>query len=266
MPLNLEPVKKWFGYDRKERRASFMLLIIIGIVLAVRVTVPGNNAEIEDITIETETTAQSERFNFDPNTASYDTLIKLGLDGAEAQTLINYRNNGGKFRQAADFKKLYGVEEAKAGELIPLIRIEQDTTQKIFRKQKLIDLNSCDSAMLESLPGIGPVLSVRIIKYRNLLGGFSSASQLREVYGLPPETFEIIRSRVTADPSALRKVNINTAEYRELSRSPYLENYEVSAILKYRELAGKIKGVEELVENKIISSETAEKINPYLEF
>ena len=266
MPLNPESVRKWFGYDRKERRASFVLLIIIGIVLAARMTVPGNSVLIEDLTQEATAIPSAERFNFDPNTASYDTLIRLGLDEAEAGTLINYRNSGGKFRQAADIKKLYGMEEAKAGELIPLIRIEQDTTQKTFRKQKLIDLNSCDSALLESLPGIGPVLSARIIKYRNLLGGFSSAGQLREVYGLPPETFELIRSRVTADPSALRKININTAEYRELSKSPYLENYEVSAMLKYRELAGKIGGVDELVENKIISAETAEKISPYLAF
>jgi len=40
----------------------------------------------------------------------------------------------------------------------------------------------------------------------------------------------------------------------------------VAAILKYRELRGKVDGVEELVENKLISAKTASKVKPYLEF
>ena len=35
---------------------------------------------------------------------------------------------------------------------------------------------------------------------------------------------------------ALRKININSADYRELSHIHYLEKYDISAILKYREL------------------------------
>lgn len=150
----------------------------------------------------------------------------------------------------------------------PQVAGKQPYTQKAKRNVpvQIIDLNSCDSASLESLPGIGPVLSVRIIKYRNLLGGFARVDQLNEVYGLTEETFTLIRNRVRADPSMIRKISINSAEYRQLIRLPYFEKSEVAAILKYRELKGRINGIGDLVENKLIAEEKAEKLKWYLEF
>jgi len=133
-------------------------------------------------------------------------------------------------------------------------------------ERRIIDINLCDSASLVALPGIGPVLSARIIKYRNLLGGFVSVSQLREVYGLSPETFDMISEMVSAGPSAVKKIKINSAEYKQLLRMPYLEKSEVAAILKYREEKGGIGGINELVDTDIIAADKAEKLLPYLEF
>ncbi len=134
------------------------------------------------------------------------------------------------------------------------------------RQKPLLDINSCDSASLEALPGIGPVLSVRIIKYRKLLGGYATVNQLKEVYGLPEETFNRISSRVFADSLAVKKIKINKADYKEIIRLPYFKNYEVSAILKYRELKGTIKGMNDLIENKLIAAETVAKVRHYLDF
>jgi DNA uptake protein ComE-like DNA-binding protein len=131
---------------------------------------------------------------------------------------------------------------------------------------KILDLNSSDSASLEALPGIGPVLSARIIKYRKLLGGFASVSQLREVYGLPEETFTRISGMLVADSADVKKININNADFKQLIKLPYFERYEVTAILKYRELQGRLNGIDDLVGNKLISDETAIKVRPYLEF
>jgi DNA uptake protein ComE-like DNA-binding protein len=142
----------------------------------------------------------------------------------------------------------------------------QKQSKTVYIKRKLLDLNNCDSASLEALPGIGPVLSVRIIKYRNLLGGFVSADQLKEVYGLPEETFDMISSRVYADSLSVRKIGINEAEYKDLIRHPYFQKNEVSAILKYRELKGKIKDISVMTDNNLISPETGRKIRAYLDF
>ena len=83
---------------------------------------------------------------------------------------------------------------------------------------------------------------------------------------MPEETYEMIKGRLYADSSGIRKININSSGYKELCRIPYIEKYEVTAILKYRELAGRIKSIEDLEENKILTPEKAEKVEPYLDF
>lgn len=133
-------------------------------------------------------------------------------------------------------------------------------------KRPPAELNRSDSSALVALPGIGPVLSARIIKYRNLLGGFVSVEQLREVYGLPVETYNLICTRVSADSLLIRKIKINEAEYKDLIRHPYFKKNEVDAILKFRRLSGRINNAGEMIKNKLISEETCKKIKPYLEF
>ena len=283
MKINTEPVRNWFGYSRRERRASFVLLIILIIIIVLRYLVPEKNVAISEIPVykmETgsgdenlpeDSNANNTAFSFDPNTASYDTLIRLGLDSKTASTLISYRNKGGKFRFASDIKKVYGISESQAQKLIPLVEVSRDSSTKIrntsYQKQRTrIDLNNCDSLTLERLPLIGPVLSARIIKYRKRLGGYVRIDQLKEVYGLPEETYNLIEGSLFIDSLAIKRIKVNLAEYTELSHIPYLGKYEATAILKYRELKGRITSVAELVENKLITNEQAVKVQPYMDF
>lgn len=202
------------GYTRREKRATFILLVIIACVLVVRYTVPSKMIDIREIPVViTETVVPQDTFR----------------------------------------KK----ERA--------ITLPAKTISYPIRHQSL-DLNSCDSMMLVTLPGIGPVLSARIIKYRNLLGGYVSVNQLREVYGLPEETFNLIRPMVFADSLSVTKINVNEAEFRDLIRHPYFDRGGVNAILKFRQIHGKLSGFEEIRENKLLSGETFSKIRPYLEF
>ncbi|NSW93088.1 MAG: helix-hairpin-helix domain-containing protein, partial [Bacteroidales bacterium] len=122
----------------------------------------------------------------------------------------------GKTIDISELKQIQGITPSSGiisiqdtlKEYIPAIK-------KTARKspEHLLDINSSDSAQLEALPGIGPVLSARIIKYRNLLGGFTAVDQLKEVYGLPEETFNLISKRLYADTLKIRKININKARY-----------------------------------------------------
>jgi DNA uptake protein ComE-like DNA-binding protein len=142
----------------------------------------------------------------------------------------------------------------------------REKKEKYRKRTTLMDLNTSDSASLESLPGIGPVLSSRIIKYRNLIGGYISVSQLKEVYGLPEETYERISSMLFADTMNISKIRINVADYKEMIRHPYFKREEVPGILKYRDLKGNIDSVGEMIENRLISPETGKRISSYLDF
>lgn len=47
-----------------------------------------------------------------------------------------------------------------------------------------IDLNTADTLQLMALPGIGPVLSKRIVRYRERIGGFATVQELEKIYGI----------------------------------------------------------------------------------
>jgi len=83
---------------------------------------------------------------------------------------------------------------------------------------------------------------------------------------LKAETYELIKESVFADSSVIKRIDINSAGYKELSHIHYFEKYEVTAILKYRELKGRITGINDLIENKLITAEKARKVSPYLKY
>ncbi|CAM3682507.1 hypothetical protein NORO109296_03010 [Nocardiopsis rhodophaea] len=59
-----------------------------------------------------------------------------------------------------------------------------------------LDLNTATSEQLQTLPGIGPVLAERIVRFRDTNGGFGSVKQLREVSGIGERRFADLRERV----------------------------------------------------------------------
>jgi DNA uptake protein ComE-like DNA-binding protein len=128
-----------------------------------------------------------------------------------------------------------------------------------------ININRADSAQLLPLPGIGPVFAGRIIKYRDLLGGFVSAEQLGEVYGLAPETLDLIRDRIRIDTSCIRKIPFARAEFRDFLRHPYLDLEEVKALVAYRNFKPDISSLEELRVNAILEDSTIQRLAPYLD-
>jgi DNA uptake protein ComE-like DNA-binding protein len=248
MNFNFRPLNDWFGFSRRERRASFVLLIIIVILIALRYIIPAGTGNIGEISgnVLTETD-----FAGDPSSPSPSRVVYKPY---------NIKKSGDTLqKQGAPGKSKVFIKGATQG-------YENSGKRAIWSQKTLTDINTCDSADLVKLPGIGPVLSARIIKYRNYLGGYASISQLQEVYGLSPETYELIKSRVKADTAVIKRIGINTASYKELSRIRYLEKYEISAILKYRDLKGRIDDIQELIDNKLVAGEKAGKIEPYLRF
>jgi competence protein ComEA len=60
----------------------------------------------------------------------------------------------------------------------------------------LIDINSDDSAQLQTLPGVGPVLAANIIAYRDSNGRFESIEDLLEVPGIGESRLASIRDLI----------------------------------------------------------------------
>lgn len=60
-----------------------------------------------------------------------------------------------------------------------------------------VNLNTADSAALETLPRIGPALAARILSWRDENGRFSAVEDLLDVPGIGDATFEGLRDLVT---------------------------------------------------------------------
>jgi competence protein ComEA len=59
-----------------------------------------------------------------------------------------------------------------------------------------ININTADDNTLQSLPGIGPVLSKRIIEYRNQNGLFEVIDDIKDVSGIGEKKFEGIKDLI----------------------------------------------------------------------
>ena len=81
-----------------------------------------------------------------------------------------------------------------------------------------IDLNSADTTLLKRVPGIGSSFARRIVKYRDLLGGYYVVEQLQEVYGMDRERYDAIHPYFTIG-TAVRSL---TLTIDSISYHPYL--------------------------------------------
>jgi competence protein ComEA len=66
---------------------------------------------------------------------------------------------------------------------------EGDGTSGDSGDDGLVNLNTADAALLETLPGIGPATAAKIIQYRNDNGLFKKTEDLMNVSGIGPVTY-----------------------------------------------------------------------------
>jgi competence protein ComEA len=211
-------------------------------------------------------------FYFDPNTISKKDLIKLGFKSKTAQTLINFRVYK-RFEKAEDISSIYGLKEELRLKITPYVRIKPSrinakpkTSESKSVEVVRIEINTADSSEWVKLRGIGAVLAVRIIKYRNALGGFYSTNQLDEIYGIGEGYLDQIKAQCYLVKPDLKLIKINKWEYRELIGHPYMSKDQVKQILQLRREVGSLESYNELKEQKIFSLEELKKIKPYLSF
>lgn len=126
------------------------------------------------------------------------------------------------------------------------------------------DLNIASAEDLQKVRGIGPAFSERIIKYRDLLGGFSDTTQLKEVYGLKKETIDEL-VRYFEIQSKVAPIDINSDSIKVLAKHPYISYDLARIIINYRKAHGDITSPEDLKKIKALDERTFLRIKPYLE-
>lgn len=221
-------------------------------------------------------------FEFDPNNLPAARWRKLGLSDAQIRVIHNYESKGGYFRVPEDIKKLYSLSDHDVNRLLPYVKIDNQKSilTRVESKNQfvnsespisryadlMIELNTADSLALIALRGIGPVYSSRIVKYRELLGGYYELEQLKEVYGLPIETVEHISKHLFIDPESISKIKINTLDAGAISKHPYISYKQAKTIVNYRKQHGHFSSIEDLKKILSLQEPFFRKIEIYLDF
>jgi len=132
----------------------------------------------------------------DPNFADAIELRRLpGVGPAKAAAIVADRRENGPFRSLEDLQRVKGLGRATVDNLSPHLELVSQPPV-IHASDLRIDLNRAGSAELTDLPGIGPALAERIVKFRGERGGFRSVDDLRDIPGIGPATMEKIRNHV----------------------------------------------------------------------
>ncbi|WP_169306906.1 ComEA family DNA-binding protein [Pedobacter polaris] len=236
----------------------------------VRSEIEGEDSEVKSTT---------SLFKFDPNKINAEGWQKLGLSVKQAQSILNYRNKGGKFYKAEDLQKMYTITPSKYEALLPYIEIDNAGFANKFEKKTypekapyakkelaVIEINRADTLQLDEIKGVGAAFARRIVKYRDKLGGFYKKEQLMEVYGLDSIKFAEIKGQVKIDESNIKKININTAEFDDLKNHPYLKYKQINAIVQYRKQHGKFNSIDDLKKVVILTPQIIQNLAPYLKF
>jgi len=241
------------------------------------------------------------RFTFDPNTIDVADWEALGLDKRVISTIQRYLAKGGRFRRKEDLKKIYGLAPGLCDELMPYVCIaaqqykadtfrryavyrscrpdtqhgrnawhvpamqDESNRRKGYHKSlPVLDINTADSALWESLPGIGPVLAVRIVKFREKLGGFYSISQVGETYGLTDTTFNKIQASLRLHKVSLKKLDLNHMDEKSLAQHPYIRYKLARLIVLYRSNHGPFRQAEDLLGIPLVDDSIYRKIEHYI--
>lgn len=259
----------------EERRAVLQLLA------SDTIKGPKRIALIDIRTLPKPEQSVAELFNFDPNVIDIAQWLRLGLSEKQAMGILNYRNKGGRFYKPEDLGKMYTINKKLYLRLLPYVRITKDSSfrdryPKHISKQhqkakkpevlKLVELNLADTLELDRLRGIGAVFARRIAGYRDRLGGFYDKEQLLEVFGIDSAKYRQISGQITIDPRLVKKINVNTAQYEDLKRHPYLRYKQINALIQYRKQHGNYQDLNDLRKVLLLSEETLIKLYPYFSF
>jgi competence protein ComEA len=212
--------------------------------------------------------ANVQLFDFNPNNLPPEQWKMLGLSDRQIKTIKNYEAKGGHFYRNTDLQKIYGISAGDYKKLEPYVDIPQSGNYAPVKLKPgaTIELNSAVSAQLTEVRGIGPSFAMRIIRYRDRLGGFFHREQLQEVYGVDTAKYNEIQGQLTLDPAKVTKLKINTISLPSLQQFPYLNYKQVNAVIQYRAQHGKYNSINDVANIAIITPEVLHKIEPYLSY
>jgi len=238
--------KSYFQYSKSQRSGIFLLIIICVVSqFAFFYLYPSSNKtnSIEKqkwLAFQTVIDSlKTEKINyipkiypFNPNFITDYKGSKLGMSVAEIDRLLDFRKTNQYVNSASEFQKVTRISDSLLKAISPYFKFPDWVNKRVTNNFKpyekktenrvVIDINLATKEDLIKVYGIGPALSDRILKQKELFGGFVSMNQLDDIWGLQPEVIENLNKyfKVTTLPK-IKKIDINNSSIKELMLFPY---------------------------------------------
>lgn len=284
--------------DRRGNMRGAALLLLLATIIAVLAIM----ARPEDRYVErheevstpiADTVPQVVEFSmFDPNTADYRTLLAAGVDRNVAVSIIRWREAGKVYRIKEDVALCYGVTDSLYFLLEPYIYIGEEFRYE-RRRYEHSDSNHTDlsdtvvpelsiepfmldTMTVEHLANVG--FSERqaevIIRYRDIIGGYTSIEEFARCYVVDERMVERLRpyivfasrDSVVVDTMPTEKllIEINSADSVQLCSVYGIGPRSAQDIIIYRRLLGGYYSVNQISELDVVTDENFQRILPQI--
>jgi DNA uptake protein ComE-like DNA-binding protein len=294
--MHLRDVRVYFTYSPEQRSGIVLLFAIIIILQTVYFLIGFNSIQTTstdkqkwlamqskiDLIKESELKYSVKIVPFNPNFITDYKGYKLGMSVAEIDRLLKYRKENKYVNSAKEFQIVTAISDSLLGTIAPYFKfpewVKNKTDNKSYVKYEnkafaktekivLIDINLATQEDLIKIYGIGEVISLRILKLKESLGGFMSMEQMNDVWGLSPEVIGSLNSHFKVyNMPVIHKININNASLKEISQFSYFKYALAKDIVTYRSMNGDIRNIEDLIKIRGFPVEKAKIIGLYLDF
>lgn len=298
--------REFFYYSKSERRAVYVLSLLIVVFAIGSLVLPYYVKDAEEVSItekeEKESFlvrvyerkqshtdyAQSQKrkvalAEFDPNTADSIDFLNLGLTPFVAHNILKYRSKGGRFRTPESFSRIYGITKRQFVTLKPYIRIPDFPVRKFEE--------TYDSArvteVIDNFPKIikypeGTLVNVAVVdtaelkKIPGIGSGIAKAivnyrDKLGGFYTLEQlQEVEYVTPEMmkwfSLEETPIKKMNINKVGIDKLRAHPYLNFYQAKVIVEYRKKRGEIKSLSQLSLYEEFTEKDLQRLAVYFSF
>lgn len=288
----------YFKFNREQRIGLFILAGLIIVLYSVLYFVDFSSEtrvskeEQQWISLQTEIDSLKavpkedgyKIYPFNPNFITDFKGYKLGMSVDEIDRLLAFRKAGKFVNSAEEFQVVTKVPDSLLAKIAPYFKFPDWvknkrsysekfskpgflTFEKKEKKIVVLDINQATKEDLVKIYGIGDAISDRILKQKELLGGFVDMSQMDDVWGLSPEVIaELNRNFNITKIPAVPKIDINNESAKSLAKFPYFRYALAREIVTYRSMNNGIKSVEDLIKIKGFPVEKVKIIALYLDF
>jgi len=218
-------------------------------------------------------------YRFNPNFLTDFRAYQMGMSEKEIDRLLTFRKKGKYVNSPREFQQVTGVGDSLLRMMSPLFKFPEWTQKKKANQYpkkpldqtqtsspgKIKDINGVTAEELSRIKGVSDKLSKRIIAYRNKLQGFYEDDQLFEVYYLDKEIGKrILRSFQVIEKPLIQKIDINSASFKEILKTPYIDYKLTQRICNYRDENIHFNDLEELKKIDSFPIEKFDRIALYL--